>query len=299
MATFGSVSDVNSITNIVKGDIPSYMNVAISTTNNQCGPTSMTSTSRYNYYVCFTGPQPFNYIPSTSVSNAALGISSPPSSPTLTSDNSTIIVVGALISGLVILGVATLVTLHLRRTARHRTKVAQFDFNRNLASQSSVMMNPLNHTRQEPIPPPPPPDDTVILPTPSWQQPLFGARPSPLLTTAPPPPPPAPFTLSSTTTVPHERVAFDPVKYAALNRSGRVLPVLSDVARISQRSLRLPNVEEGNEEQTAVSTRSLSVDSGIPRDAEPHLTASVAQRKAELMRKLSTKDFKPMVARRI
>jgi hypothetical protein len=296
MATFGSVSDVTSITNIVKGDIPSYMNVAISTTNNQCGPTYMTSTSRYNYYVCFTGPQPFNYIPSTSVSNAALGISS-----TLTSDNSTIIVVGALISGLVILGLATLVTLHLRRTARHRTKVAQFDFNRNLASQSSVMMNPLNHTRQEPItpPPPPPPDDTVIIPTPSWQPPFFSARPSPLLTTAPPPPPPAPFTLSSTTTTPHERVAFDPVKYAALNRSGRVLPVLSDVARISQRSLRLPNVEEGKEEQTVVSTRSLSVDSGIASSAEPHLTASVAQRKAELMRKLSTKDFKPMVARRI
>jgi hypothetical protein len=294
MATFGSVSDVTSITNIVKGDIPSYMNVAISTTNNQCGPTYMTSTSRYNYYVCFTGPQPFNYIPSTSVSNAALGISSTPSSPTLTSDNSTVIVVGALISGLVILGVATLVTLHLRRTARHRTKVAEFDFNRNLASQSSVMMNPLNHTRQEPITPPPPPDDTVIIPTPSWQPPFFGARPSPLLTTAPPPPPPAPFTLSSTTTTPHERVAFDPVKYAALNRSGRVLP---DVARISQRSLRLPNVEEGKEEQTVVSTRSLSVDSGIP--SEPHLTASVAQRKAELMRKLSTKDFKPMVARRI
>ena len=294
LATFGTVGDISIITNDIKADIPYYMNVVVSTSNNQCGTTYMSSAARYNYYVCLTGPQPFNYIPSTLVANAAQGVQ-PAVTPTPTSDNSTVIIVGALIGGMVALGIATLITVHLRRRSKHTVKLAEFNFNRNMDAQRSITINPINRSHQDAEAPPPPPEDDIQAKTPIS---LFGIRThsSPLLSTAPPlvvpPPPPPPIALGK------ERATFDPVKYAATNRSARSVSDAKPHRLLTARPINI--VQEGKEE---LNTRkaSLSVDSAPPEvtPQEPILLGSVAQRKAELVRKLSLREFKPTVARRI
>ena len=280
------------MTNTIKADIPSFMNVVVSTSNNQCGTTYMSSASRYNYYVCLTGPQPFNYNPSMSVANAAQGVQ-PAVTPTPTPDNSTVVIVGALIGGMVALGIATLITVHLRRKSKHSVKIAEFNFNRNMDAQRSITINPINRSHQDVEAPPPPPEDDTKEKTPSF----FGIRThsSPLLSTAPPllvPPPPPPIALGK------ERATFDPVKYAATNRSARSVSEAKP-----HRLLTAKEGKEGKEGKEELNTRkaSLSVDSAPPEvmPQEPVPLGSVAQRKAELVRKLSLREFKPTVPRRI
>jgi len=146
---------------LIKSDIPSYINVIVSTVNNSACGISEVIASQNIYYMCFVGPQRFEYTPSLRIVDALqnIAVKAP-------SESSLPVIVGAIIGGAIIVSGSILLAYLFRRTSPviSSAKLA-------VEEKRLVVMNPLNSLKESPavlppvyIIPPPPPVVSHILP---------------------------------------------------------------------------------------------------------------------------------------
>jgi hypothetical protein len=298
MATFGAPADIASVTSLVKADIPADMNVIVSTINNgACGISTLGTSSQYNYYMCFVGPQRFSYTPSIRIINA-LQTTAPPSISK--SDSSAPIIAGAVVGGFAVLG-ASIIAAYVLRRAR-KPKISNFNFNRpEEREHGAVIINPIAPPPPPPEPehiqPPPPEEPSFALP-PIFKVPTFKTSPFTSSVPAPPPPPPLPQ--------PAERTTFDPARYGiSVNRSARSF---SDATKNSFRPLGVAD------STSLLNARPPSMSMPTDNSAQPNESLSnrwqrtvqqssselksTATDKAELVRRISIKELKPVFTRR-